>query len=45
MSEQDLREKLGDRFELAEYEKYVKVFDNKTWVERYRKSQKRKLKG
>lgn len=36
MSEQDMREKLGDAFILAEYERYVKVFDNRTWVEKFR---------
>jgi hypothetical protein len=42
MSELDTREKLGAGFELEEYEKYVKVFDHKTWVDEYR--QKRRLK-
>jgi hypothetical protein len=44
MSENDMRENLGVRFELEEYEKYVKAFDHKTWVDEYRKSQKKKRK-
>lgn len=37
MSEQDMRDKLKDNFVLEEYEKFIKVFDNKSWVDEYHK--------
>jgi hypothetical protein len=37
MSEQDMRDKLKDNFVLEEYEKFIKVFDNKRWVDEYHK--------
>jgi hypothetical protein len=32
MSEEDMRLKLGGRFDLGEYDKFIRVFDNRTWV-------------
>jgi len=44
MSEQHMRDKLGDQFVLEEYERYIKVFDNKTWVDEFYKRPKKNLK-
>lgn len=35
MDEITLRNKLKDDFDIEEYEKYVKVFDNKSWINKY----------
>ncbi|MDP4093976.1 MAG: DUF3795 domain-containing protein [Bacillota bacterium] len=37
MTEQHMRDKLKEKFILEEYEKYVKVFDNKSWIDKYHK--------
>lgn len=34
--EQDMRDKLGENFNIEEYDRYVKTFNNKFWLNEYR---------